>query len=44
MRQKLLTSEDADWVVKTLAEIIETLPERDEVPARVSFAEAVQAP
>jgi tRNA-dihydrouridine synthase B len=32
MRQKLLTSDDPDWVVKTLAEIHENLPEEDPSP------------
>jgi tRNA-dihydrouridine synthase B len=35
LRQKLLTSDDADWVVKTLGEIIETLPEGDLAPEQV---------
>ncbi|HVZ79649.1 MAG TPA: tRNA dihydrouridine synthase DusB [bacterium] len=36
LRQKLLTSDDADWVVKTLGEIIGTLPEMDPIPVQAS--------
>lgn len=39
MRQKLLTSDDADWVVKTLAEIHALLPEED-----ASLSASVQMP
>jgi tRNA-dihydrouridine synthase len=35
MRQKLLTSDDADWVLKTLEEIQRSLPERDNIPLAV---------
>ncbi len=35
MRQKLLTSDDADWVVKSLEEIHQNLPEED--PALATF-------
>lgn len=34
MRQRLLTSDDADWVIKTLSEIHQSLPEDD--PAAVA--------
>jgi tRNA-dihydrouridine synthase B len=35
MRQKLLTSDDPDWVLKSLEEIYETMPEEDPAPAVV---------
>jgi tRNA-dihydrouridine synthase B len=35
MRQKLLTSDDPDWVLKTLEEIHQSLPELDPVPLAV---------
>lgn len=37
MRQKLLTSDDADWVVKTLAEIHNFLPEEDPIGLSVNM-------
>jgi len=33
MRQRLLTSDDTDWVVKTLGEIHQALPEEDPAPS-----------
>lgn len=35
MRQKLLTSDDADWVLKTLEEIQRAMTDQDPVPVAV---------
>jgi tRNA-dihydrouridine synthase len=35
LRQKLLTSDDPDWVMKTLEEYQQSLPDRDAVPLAV---------
>lgn len=35
LRQKLLTSDDAEWVIKSLEELHRTLPETDPVPLAV---------